>query len=1340
MNSRVVTYGITALVVLAGFVVFVDLGSQNAEGTNVSGPVFDGAGGPWTVLGSPYVFKSDVVVPADQILTIEPGATVHFEKYYNLTVDGYLSANGTEVGRITFKSKPPTIDPGEWGSIRINASGHASIRYSDIMHGDDAIHLLSDGNTIRDCNITTNVNGINIESTTGNIITRNNFTNNEIGVRVDGSSFNDVTYNSFSNNTQYDVNLFSSANSNTVTNNTMRDSMWGVRLYASDNNTISGNDIATNLLGIMVDGGSRDNRIRENDLYNSTFQGIMIKAASTNITVINNTIELAGNCTYLQDALENLVTKNTMLQCDNGIRVENVGNNTLTANNISGSTDGIYIYNSSHDNNVTGNNLTLNGYGITISTNSNRTVADGNNISSSTQAGVRVTSSHFISVSGNLFVANFNGVSVAQSSNVVIFDNRILNGTGDGITLDTSSVVGIGNNTLWDNNIGIKLTTSSGNTISNNNISHSANNGLALTLSPGNNITWNDIWDNGHAIALSSSNGNHISGNNVSLTGVETIQLSMSSFNNITGNNVSHNTLYGMRIDSTSNNNTVTDNHIAWNGLEGIEVVNSDNTDIIANTVSYNGAGIALSSASGSVIYHNNIIGNAVQASDSTDTNTWNDSYPSGGNYWSDYSPTCRDWHNGSVTPQATGDWDGICDFQLDIDADSTDFYPLKYMWGSAPPTDTTPPTIWNWQPPDTSTISAARPSIGANYTDPSGIDLTSVLVEVDTVDETPSSTVLADGALFVPTVPLLDGPHTIYLEVRDAIGNLANSTWGFTVAVEPTISNLGPGDGTTINDATPTISANYSDNTAIDISTVRLRLNGVYVTPTAISSTGVEFLQGTALPDAIHSVMLEVNDTFGNHAIESWSFTIHTSAPSISDRFPLPGTETNVTMPAISANYSDPLGIDINTVLIRLDGFDVTSQATVTQSGFTFTPSSALAGGIHQVYVEVSDSVGNQATETWNFTVSAGAPSDSDGDGLPDDWEIEHFGNLNETASNDTDDDGLNHFEEYHAGTDPNNPDTDGDGISDGDEIEAGTDPLVPEAEEESSIVLWAVIIVVVVIVVLLLFLFFTGRLKFGRRDEAEGLPPPPPDEAFDRMSAEREIDEALGEVPPPPEDLGEGVPAEGAPETVEGVSAEEYEEVEVVEEPIEEEIVVEEVEEEAPVTEETYEEVVEEEVVVEEEPALEKPEAKKPEVVKERRKPLPLPLWAKRSQAKAAEAPKAEELKADEAPKAEEPAEAPEAEKPVAEEKVEEAKPEEPESAAEPAVVPAVAKPEEPEKAEAKEKKPPVDEKQRLKKIAEEIDEILEFEDEPADADIKKTIKDVPEPKKKKKKRGFW
>ncbi len=46
----------------------------------------------------------------------------------------------------------------------------------------------------------------------------------------------------------------------------------------------------------------------------------------------------------------------------------------------------------------------------------------------------------------------------------------------------------------------------------------------------------------------------------------------------------------------------------------------------------------------------------------------------------------------------------------------------------------------------------------------------------------------------------------------------------------------------------------------------------------------------------------------------------------------------------------------------------------------------------------------------------------DSDGDGLPDSWEIAHFGNLNQTASGDFDGDGVSNLQEYLDGTDPTN------------------------------------------------------------------------------------------------------------------------------------------------------------------------------------------------------------------------------------------------------------------------------------------------------------------------------
>lgn len=47
----------------------------------------------------------------------------------------------------------------------------------------------------------------------------------------------------------------------------------------------------------------------------------------------------------------------------------------------------------------------------------------------------------------------------------------------------------------------------------------------------------------------------------------------------------------------------------------------------------------------------------------------------------------------------------------------------------------------------------------------------------------------------------------------------------------------------------------------------------------------------------------------------------------------------------------------------------------------------------------------------------------DTDGDQLPDWWEIEHFANLAQSAAGDTDADGFAHLDEFLAATNPNNP-----------------------------------------------------------------------------------------------------------------------------------------------------------------------------------------------------------------------------------------------------------------------------------------------------------------------------
>uniref|UniRef100_UPI0040566958 right-handed parallel beta-helix repeat-containing protein n=1 Tax=Candidatus Electronema sp. TaxID=2698783 RepID=UPI0040566958 len=95
---------------------------------------------------------------------------------------------------------------------------------------------------------------------------------------------------------------------------------------------------------------------------------------------------------------------------------------------------------------------------------------------------------------------------------------------------------------------------------------------------------------------------------------------------------------------------------------------------------------------------------------------------------------------------------------------------------------------------------------------------------------------------------------------------------------------------------------------------------------------------------------------------------------------------------------------------------------------------------------------------EPYEFIVYADAGSqnsgdaDSDQDGIPDAWELEHFGDLSHDASTDADNDGLNDLEEYQNGTDPNNPDTDNDGMPDGWEVAHGLNPLLNDSNGDAD------------------------------------------------------------------------------------------------------------------------------------------------------------------------------------------------------------------------------------------------------------------------------------------------
>lgn len=94
------------------------------------------------------------------------------------------------------------------------------------------------------------------------------------------------------------------------------------------------------------------------------------------------------------------------------------------------------------------------------------------------------------------------------------------------------------------------------------------------------------------------------------------------------------------------------------------------------------------------------------------------------------------------------------------------------------------------------------------------------------------------------------------------------------------------------------------------------------------------------------------------------------------------------------------------------------------------------------------------QLKQVFSFSLEGWPPQpldpslDSDGDGLPDLWEISNGLNPRDPTDGeaDLDGDGLSALEEFAAHTDSKIPDTDGDGIWDGAEIGSGFNPLRPD------------------------------------------------------------------------------------------------------------------------------------------------------------------------------------------------------------------------------------------------------------------------------------------------------
>jgi len=283
---------------------------------------------------------------------------------------------------------------------------------------------------------------------------------------------------------------------------------------------------------------------------------------------------------------------------------------------------------------------------------------------------------------------NYDEIVVERDNIVVDGAGYTLQGTGSGygITLSGRSNVTLRNIQINAFDIGVYIYSSFSNTVSGNNITNNRA-GIFLVWSSNSNIVSANMFvDDGLAVSESYSNvvvDNFVNGKPlVYLEGVSNVvvedagQVILVNCNRIRVENLNlSNTTMGVQLLGT-NNTTIAGNNIT-NNCYGITLSRSSNNSIVGNDIRNNSwAGIGLSyGSSDNRFYHNNFINNTRQVDMVTAeyADLWDDGYPSGGNYWSDYNGT--DVFNGEQQNE-TGS-DGIGDTAYVIDVNNIDSYPL---------------------------------------------------------------------------------------------------------------------------------------------------------------------------------------------------------------------------------------------------------------------------------------------------------------------------------------------------------------------------------------------------------------------------------------------------------------------------------------------------------------------------------------------------------------------------------------------------------------------------------------------------------------------------------------
>jgi parallel beta-helix repeat protein len=333
-------------------------------------------------------------------------------------------------------------------------------------------------------------------------------------------------------------------------------------------------------------------------------------------------------------------------------------------------------------------------------------------------AGIMLVDSTNINVDGCSMTGNDEGgISLNNSANNYIVNNKIENNSWTGISLWEANNSSIRKNRIRNNWGGIEVD-GSNNDISENNVEHNDVHGIEIG-SDNNSVCGNSIVGSEFDGVWMASSNSIVRGNKIENNGWYGIFLAEASENGLYDNNVTGNGYGGIEIKNASDN-LIVNNRIENHRMNGVDIIDAPNNEIRGNNIANNGwpygtifgsAGIHVQRSSNITIRENNIVNNTQygvclvagsetnriyhnsfvnneQHAYSERSGVWDYGYPSGGNYWSDFSGV--DQKSGPNQDQSGSD--GIVDTQYVIDANNRDRYPLMKPWTPIP-IDTTPPT-----------------------------------------------------------------------------------------------------------------------------------------------------------------------------------------------------------------------------------------------------------------------------------------------------------------------------------------------------------------------------------------------------------------------------------------------------------------------------------------------------------------------------------------------------------------------------------------------------------------------------------------------------------------------